>query len=67
MLVLVEQNDIERALKVLGRKLLRDGRRRELRRHEHYIPPGERRRLQKKRAIARRRRAEARRSRAEAR
>ena len=62
---LVANAGVEQAIKVLRRKLGKDSWRADVRRHQFYLKPGERRRAKRARARARRRRAEARTARRE--
>jgi small subunit ribosomal protein S21 len=58
MRVEVHDNKIDEALRVLRRKMLKEGILKELRRREFYEPPGARRRREHAAAVARARKAE---------
>ena len=49
----VRNNNVEKALSILKKKIKKDGLMTELRERQYYIKPSERRRLAKKRGIAR--------------
>lgn len=53
MLVLVRENNVDQALKVLKKKLQREGLFRELKRKKHYEKPSERKAREKGEAIRR--------------
>jgi small subunit ribosomal protein S21 len=53
MEVIVRNNNVEKALRVLKKKIKKEGLMTELRERQAYIKPSERRRLAKKRGIAR--------------
>tara|TARA_R110001592_G_scaffold61640_8_gene188081 strand:+ start:11956 stop:12153 length:198 start_codon:yes stop_codon:yes gene_type:complete len=52
MRVDVRNNNIEQALRVLKKKLMKDGRLKELKERSHYVKPSELKREAKKRGIA---------------
>ena len=53
MEVIVRNNNVEKALRILKKKIKKEGLMTELRDRQHYIKPSEKRRLAKKRGIAR--------------
>ena len=53
MEVIVRNNKVEKALRILKKKIKKEGLMTELRDRQHYIKPSEKRRLAKKRGIAR--------------
>jgi small subunit ribosomal protein S21 len=53
MEVIVRNNNVEKALRVLKKKIKNSGLMTELRDRQHYIKPSEKRRLAKKRGIKR--------------
>ena len=53
MEVIVRNNNVEKALRILKKKIRKEGLMTELRDRQHYIKPSEKRRLAKKRGIAR--------------
>lgn len=48
MKIFVKNNDVSRALRILKKKLHDEGETRELRDRQHFIPDGERRRIEKR-------------------
>ena len=53
MEVIVRNNNVEKALRILKKKIKKEGLMTELRERQYYIKPSERRRLAKKRCIKR--------------
>ena len=53
MEVIVRNNNVEKALRILKKKIKKDGLMTELRERQHYVTPSEKRRLAKKRGIKR--------------
>ena len=53
MEVFVRNNNVEKALRILKKKIKKEGLMTELRERQYYIKPSERRRLAKKRGIKR--------------
>ena len=53
MEVIVRNNNVEKSLRILKKKIKKEGLMTELRDRQHYIKPSEKRRLAKKRGIAR--------------
>jgi small subunit ribosomal protein S21 len=53
VLITVRDNDVEKALRVLKKKMQREGLFREMRRREHYEPPSEKRKRKRAEAIRR--------------
>lgn len=51
--VTVRNNNVEKAMRVLKKKLLKDGMMRELKERQYYQKPSEKKRLAKKRGIKR--------------
>lgn len=48
MKIFVKNNDIQKALRILKKKLYEEGETKELRERQHFVSDGERRRLEKK-------------------
>ena len=61
MRIIVRDNDVSKALRVLKRKLQNEGAFRDMRRKEHYEKPSEQRCREAREAVKRERRREARR------
>ena len=53
MEVIVRNNNVEKALRILKKKIKKEGLMTELRERQYYVKPSEKRRLPKKRGIAR--------------
>ena len=53
MEVIVRNNNVEKALRILKKKIKKEGLMTELRERQYYVNPSEKRRLAKKRGIAR--------------
>jgi|11BtaG_2_1085332.scaffolds.fasta_scaffold01518_7 small subunit ribosomal protein S21 len=54
MEIIVRNNNVEKALRLMKRKMKKNGIMEELRERQHYMKPSEKRREAKKRGIARR-------------
>ena len=52
MKVVVRNNNVEQAMRVLKKKLMKDGRLKELKERQYYVKPSEDKREAKKRGIA---------------